>query len=291
MTGKRVAVVGSINLDLVARAPRLPAPGETVTGAVLSRQPGGKGGNQALAARRLGARVAMFGAVGRDDAADAALALLRAEGVDLAGVEALDGPATGTAFVIVDAAGENQIVVAPGANAVWRPATLDLAGFDAVLCQLEIPLPTVAAAARACRGLFCLNLAPARPVPAELLAMAGLLVVNESEAAALGDLLGHHDGTVAVTLGARGALLRRQGVEIARATPPAVEAVDSAGAGDVFCAALALALIEGMAPRDALELACTAGACAATRAGTQQSAPLRREVEAVRDRESGETSR
>lgn len=281
MSGARIAVVGSINLDLVAHTERLPAPGETVGGAVLTRQPGGKGANQALAARRLGARVAMFGAVGGDGDGETALALLRAEGVDLTGVATLGEAATGTALVIVDAAGENQIVVAAGANAAFRPTTLDLGGFGAVLCQLEIPLDTVMLAARACRGLFCLNLAPARPVPDALLALAGLVVVNEHEADTLGDRLAHHDGPVAITLGARGALLRRRGVEIARARPPAIHAIDSAGAGDVFAAALALALVEGAVPEHALRFACAAGACAATRAGTQQAAPRRQEVEAA----------
>ena len=143
----RVVVVGSVNLDLVARVARLPAGGDTVSATGYSRVPGGKGANQALAARRLGAEVTLVAAVGTDDAADEALALLAADGVDLAAVRRVDSASTGTALITVDDDGENTIVVVPGANAGLRVTAAELAGADAVLCQLEVPMDTVAAAA------------------------------------------------------------------------------------------------------------------------------------------------
>ncbi|MFQ5347567.1 MAG: ribokinase, partial [Rhodothalassiaceae bacterium] len=255
-----IAVVGSVNLDLVASADRLPAPGETVTGAILTRHPGGKGGNQALAARRLGAEVVLFAATGNDPEAEQALALLVREGVDISACERHPEAATGLALIAVAGDGENQIIVAPGANARFSPHALDLDRFDAVICQLEIPTETIARAAAACRGLFVLNLAPARPVPAAVLERAGLVVVNEGEARALAGLLAGYRGLLAVTFGARGAELRRDGEVVARARPPAVEAVDSTGAGDAFTAALTLGLAEGRPQPEALAFACAAGA-------------------------------
>src|SRR5712691_922641 len=161
-----IAVVGSINLDLVAHCERLPRPGETLTGATFGRVPGGKGANQALAIARLGAEVWLTGAVGSDSFADEALALVREGGVNLEAVRSVEAP-TGVALILVDAEGENQIVVAPGANALVE--TGDLGPVDAVLCQLEISLDAVTAAAQQAR-FFCLNAAPARALPAELLA-------------------------------------------------------------------------------------------------------------------------
>ena len=169
----RVVVVGAINLDLVARCERLPAPGETVGGASLARVPGGKGANQAVACARLGADVTMVGAVGRDGFADDALAGLREAGVTLE-VSVSDEP-TGVALIYVDDAGETEIVVAPGAN-----STVELVGVpdhDAVLCQLEIPDAAVHSAWEACTGVFCLNAAPARPVAVD----PDLTVVNRHE--------------------------------------------------------------------------------------------------------------
>ncbi len=274
-----VAVVGSVNLDLVARAPRLPEPGETVTGAALSRHPGGKGANQALAARRLGAEAALFAAVGTDPEAEAALALLHAEGVDLAACERREDAPTGIALIMVAEDGENQIVVAPGANALYSPHSLELDRFDAVICQLEIPTETIARAAAACRGLFCLNLAPARSLPASILERVDLLVMNETEARFAAAALGEHPALVAVTFGARGAELRRGGEIVARARPPAVSAIDTTGAGDAFTAALAVGLVEGMQEAAALVFACAAGALAATAAGAQPALPRRAAVE------------
>ena len=169
-----VVVVGSVNLDLVATVDRLPGAGETVTGASLDRYPGGKGANQALAARRLGARVHLIAKVGRDANADEALRLLREGGVDLSlcGIE--ETVPTGIALISVAASGENQIVVAPGANRTLAPKDLNLPQADALICQLEVPAETLGRAARQFKGFFCVNLAPALEVPEELIARADL---------------------------------------------------------------------------------------------------------------------
>ncbi len=285
----RITVVGSVNLDFVARGPRLPAPGETVTGAVLARHPGGKGANQALAARRLGAEVRLVARVGRDAMADEALALLRAEGVDLGPCVVDPDAPTGVALIAVDDGGENQIVVAPGANAALDPTDVPAPGGraseaagrdDALVAQLEVPVDTVRAAALGHAGFVCLNLAPALAVPADLLARADLIVVNETEAAHYGQAMAAAaDTLVAVTLGARGAELWRGGQRLAAATPPKVEVFDTTGAGDCFVAALVVALIEGRSHEAALRFACAAGALATTRAGAQPALPRRGEVD------------
>ena len=273
-----IVVLGSVNLDLSATVARLPAPGETITGATLRRFPGGKGANQALAARRLGANVRLVACVGEDAAADEALAMLREGGVDLSGVQVLTGSPTGVALICVDPSGENQIVVAPGANAAMRPGLLELGSADALICQLEVPGEAIAAAANAFEGFFCANLAPAREIDVAVLQRADLVIVNETEAAWYGDSLAACTGMVATTFGARGASLRKAGALIADAVPPAISAVDTVGAGDAFTAALTVALVEGMDPAAALQFACTAGAVAATRAGAQPSLPTREEV-------------
>ena len=207
-----ITVVGSVNLDLVARAERLPRPGETITGATFERVKGGKGANQAVAAARLGADVRLVCAVGRDAFADEALP--SEERLELA-AQRLDAP-TGIALILVDAAGENQIVVAPGANALLD--NVELPPSDAVLCQLEIPDAAVLAAWEQASGLFCLNAAPARPIDVD----ADLTVVNRYEL----ETLRRRDGLIAVTLGSEGALLLEDGEEVARAEPPRVDAVD-----------------------------------------------------------------
>jgi ribokinase len=269
-----IAVVGSINLDLVARCERLPRPGETLTDATFERVPGGKGANQALAAARLGAGVSLYGAVGHDPFADEALALLAEGGVALDGVARVDDP-TGVALILVGADGENQIVVAPGANGTaGAPAGLDRA--DAVLCQLEIPVEIVAGAAVGARFL-CLNAAPARSLPAKLLAEVDLLVVNRYELEAVG----RFDGLTALTLGVEGAVLLEGGEEVARAAPPKVNAVDGTGAGDAFTACLLVSLLEGRNRAEALTRACAAGALAASRAGAQPSLPTAAEVDGI----------
>jgi len=265
-----LTVVGSANLDLVARVERLPRPGETVSDAEFFTAPGGKGANQAVGAARLGARVRFVGAVGRDSFADEALSGLREAGCDLE-VADVDAP-TGVAVIYVDASGENTIVVAPGANGLVE--AVDPEG--AVLCQLEIPLQVVeAAASRA--SFFCLNAAPARPVPVDLVRRADLVVVNRYELEAL-------PGTprfTALTLGPDGALLLENGKEVARAEPPRVDAVDGTAAGDAFTACLVVSLLEGRPREEALTRACKAGALAASRPGAQPSLPTAEDVDAL----------
>jgi ribokinase len=266
----RLTVVGSINLDLVVRAEQLPRPGETVSGASFARVPGGKGANQAVAAARLGAEVSLVGCVGRDELADAALAGLQAAGVEERW-HARDAP-TGIALITVDAVGETTIVVAPGANAELRPEDLALAGAEAVLCQQEIPVETVARAAERAPRFF-LNAAPARDgaPPAEL------TIVNRLELEALGE----RAGLVCLTLGAEGAVLLEDGEEVARAEPPPVEAVDGTAAGDAFTACLVVSLLERRSREESLRRACVAGALAASRFGAQTSLPTAKEVDAL----------
>lgn len=268
----RVVVVGSVNLDLVARVAELPAGGDTVAATGFELVAGGKGANQALAARRLGADVTLVAAVGDDDAAGTALALLAADGVDLGRIRRVPGR-TGIAMITVDDAGENTIVVVPGANAALTVGPADLAGADAVLCQLEVPMETVVAAARhaPATALFCLNPAPAAPVPAEVLDRADLVVANRAEHAAVPGL--DRAALLAVTAGAEGAVLRAGGREVATATPPRVTAVDGTAAGDAFLGALVVGLLAGLDRQPALERACAAGAVAASRAGAQPSLP------------------
>jgi ribokinase len=272
-----IVVIGSVNLDIVARVGAFPRPGETISGATVNRFGGGKGANQALAARRLGARTELIARVGKDSAAAEALRTLRDEGVGLGRCKSLDNAATGLALILVAASGENQIVVAPGANAEFDPDTLELPAADAYIAQLETPVETVAKAARECHGFFCLNAAPARPVPVDLLRQVDLLVVNELEAEYLELEPAGFDGLLAITYGRRGATLHRRGSIIARAVPPPVEAVDTTGAGDAFTAALTLALVSGMQPQAALERACLVGALT-TRGTGAQTSPTAAEV-------------
>jgi len=266
----RLAVVGSINLDLVAEADRLPRAGETVSGARFARVPGGKGANQAVAAARLGAEVSLIGCVGRDEFAEPALAGLREADVEERWL-AKDAP-TGTALITVDAAGETTIVVAPGANAELRPDDLALGDCDAVLCQQEIPPETVARAAELAPRFF-LNAAPARDGAPD----AEVTVVNRLELEALGP----RSGLVALTLGAEGAVLLEDGEEITRAAPPPVDAVDGTAAGDAFTACLVVSLLEGRPEEEALRRSCAAGALAASRFGAQTSLPTAEEVDAL----------
>jgi ribokinase len=268
-TPPRITVVGSANVDLVARCQQLPRPGETVTDAELERFPGGKGANHAAAAARLGAQVRFVGRIGRDDLP---LRALTREGVDVSGMVQDDGE-TGVAMVLVEASGENVIVVAPGANRRLRPEDVEVGEPDAVICQLEIPGDAVVAAAAGAR-FFCLNAAPARR-PLEL--EPDLLVVNRYEY----EVVGSPAGLVALTLGAEGAVLLEGGREVARARPPQVEAVDGTGAGDAFCAAIVVSLLEGRSHEEALIRACAAGALAASRRGGQPSLPSSDELDAL----------
>ena len=285
----RLAVVGSINIDLIARTATLPRPGETVGGGSFTRLPGGKGANQAVAAALLGVATRMIGAVGDDADGVLARGALVEAGVEASGVRTVPEP-TGVALIGIDAAGENQISVCPGANAaVSVPADAFAAG-EAVLVQLEVPMTAVVDAARACTGFFAVNAAPAAELPEEVLQRADLVIVNETEFEAIPAL--HGGGTpadsgagrvaagldargagplVAVSLGADGAKLLRDGVEVARASSRAVAVRSTVGAGDAFCAALVAALISGVAEDAALATACAVGAAAVADERSQPS--------------------
>lgn len=295
-----IAVVGSVNLDLVVEADRLPAPGETVLGSDVAYRPGGKGANQAVAARRFGAATHLFAAVGDDDFGTRLRAGLGAHGVDVEAVRVVAGRPSGVALIVVDPSGQNTITVAAGANAGLGADELD--GFDdvlgraaAVVLQLEIPLDTALAAARravAAGVPVTLNASPLpggdAPQVRELLGLADVLVVNETEAAALDpragsweqrgrNLLEHGPRVVVITLGAAGAVAVT--AEEAVVQPAfAVDVVDATGAGDTFCAVLAVGLAEGASLADAVRDACAAGALAATRIGPQDGAPSAAEV-------------
>jgi ribokinase len=288
-------------MDLVARAPRIPQPGETIIGGDFRTAPGGKGANQAVAAARLGAQVSMVGRVGCDAFAESLLSNLVAAGVDHAFVIQDPEAATGVALIAVDDAGQNSIVVASGANMRLSPADVDsaeaaIAGADALLLQLESPLEAVTRAAEvACAHevRVILNPAPARSLPAALLSLVDVLIPNESETALLtglpvGDqaeaqaaaaalrVLGV--GTVILTLGERGALLAQKG---AAELVPAFEVkpVDTTAAGDAFVGGFAVALAEGKSLAEAVRWGNAAGALATTRLGAQPSLPTRQAVE------------
>jgi ribokinase len=223
----------------------------------------------AIAAARLGARVRMRGAVGDDAFAEEALAGLREAGVEL-DVE-VHG-ATGIALILVDQSGENQIVVVPGANGDLRPRGAS----GVVLCQLEIPVETVEAAASEA-GFFCLNAAPAKPIPPSLVERCDLVVVNHYEL----EELPAQPRLTALTLGAEGAVLLEDGSEVARAAPPKVDAVDGTAAGDAFTACLVVSHLEGRSWEESLRRACAAGALAASCTGAQTSLPTRVQVDEI----------
>jgi ribokinase len=251
-----VTVVGSINLDLIATAERLPTAGETIGGAVLSEQPGGKGANQAAAAARLGGSARMIGAVGRDAQGRRMLEALATAGVDTADVAVLPEP-TGTALIVVDRDGENQIVVCPGANSSLSLDGLKFGPLETVLCQLEVGLPVVLEAAGRHKGYFVLNAAPAMDLPAELLERCDLVIVNESEYALIPALASAK--LVAVTYGGDGAAMIERGRKVAEAPSAAVTVANTVGAGDAFCAALVLALRQGLDYAEALAVANAVG--------------------------------
>lgn len=272
-----VTVVGSVNLDLVATAPRLPRPGETITDAEFSRHPGGKGANQALAARRMGADVRLVARVGDDSGAALALSLLDEGGVDLSECRRLEGIPTGVALIVVDDGGENQIVVAPGANRALTAADVAVSDADVVICQLEVSVEAVEAAADQA-AFTVLNAAPARPLPPTLISKCDVVVVNETESEFYGPALAGA-GLVVTTLGAHGAIATRNGTEVARAPSPQVEVVDTVGAGDTFVGAFSVEMASGTPLDQALRIACAAGALATTRRGAQSSIPMRIEVD------------
>jgi ribokinase len=270
-----LAVVGSINLDLVVRVARLPRAGETLTQASLERHPGGKGANQALAAARLGAEVELVGCIGDDDFGREAVVLLAEAGVRLDRLKVIEGP-TGIAVILVADDGENQIVVVPNANAQLAPEDVHLDRVDGVLCQLEVRQGTSAAAARQA-PFFCLNAAPTTTVDASLVEAADLVVVNRYEL----DALPVRPRLTALTLGAEGAVLLREGEEIARAAPPSVEVVDGTGAGDAFTACLVVSHLEGRSWEESLRRACAAGALAVSCTGAQTSLPTTAQVDEI----------
>jgi ribokinase len=299
-----IVVVGSLNLDLVVRVPRIPRGGETLAGRDMKMLPGGKGANQAAAAAKLGATTAMIGRVGADVFAARLVKNLRSMGVDVERIRMDAHRATGTAVVLVSDSGENAIVIEPGANGgveaddVMAAEPL-IAASKALLLQLEVPLATVAiaadAAARAGVPVW-LNAAPApESLPDGLLARLDTLVVNEVEAAALAGapvdgaaaaiaaasrLRARGPKRVCVTLGERGAILvDASGSRVQPA--PRVAVVDTTAAGDAFVAALAVASTEGADAAAALRFAVAAGSATVTRAGAQPSLPTRLEVDAL----------
>ena len=302
--GDTLVVVGAINVDLVVRGFRLPAVGETVVGGEFSQHQGGKGGNQAVAAARaLGdhGRVAMIGAVGPDTFGEPARELLALEGVDVAHVTLDRAAATGVALIAVDAKGENQITVAPGANAGMSPASVVGAleslgvGVGAVLASLEVPLQAVEAAARWAddRSLpFVLNPAPARPEAHDLLPFTRVATPNAGELAILAAqaeeprggakrlATGYQDLTVVVSLGADGAIAFGPDGEI-KAAAPKVRAVDATGAGDTLNGVLAVGLLEGLGLAEALGRAVTAAAVSVTVVGAREGMPAREAIDAA----------
>jgi ribokinase len=299
-----IVVVGSLNMDLVAVAPRLPLPGETLTGLEYLNVPGGKGANQAYAAARLGGRVSMLGRVGSDEHGKVMIANLHAVDCNTDHVKITDG-ASGVALIFVAATGENSIVVVPGANQRYSVEDMQsdepaMAGAAYVLLQLETPLPTVAAAARAAKkrgACVILDPAPApQTLPADLLQFVDILTPNETEAARLVGIEARDlkppeaaeiaqrlqervSGSVILKLGAQGCLVA-SGAETTLIPAPRVDAIDTTAAGDVFNAALAVALTEGADMIEACRFAVRASALSVTRIGAQRSAPSRSEVDA-----------
>lgn len=294
-----IVVLGSINVDLVARVTRLPGAGETLLARSFETLPGGKGANQALAARRAGADVRLHGHIGNDALAPVALSMLAAAGVDVTGVAAASAP-TGVALIAVADDGENTIVVASGANAATQASQVpdgSLLPGATLMLQLEIPMREVAAVARraAVRGArVVLNAAPVAPLAAELLADVDVLIVNETEAGALAREHGvdgldalctafaQAERTLVVTRGAAGVLYTAQGETYARKAP-AVDVVDTVGAGDAFSGALAAALDRGADLDRAISEGLAAGALACTRRGAQPAMPSRDEIRALAD--------
>jgi len=303
MSNARIVVVGSTNVDMVVQCPRLPREGETVLGGRFTRVPGGKGANQAVAAARLGAGVTFVGRVGADPLGAETEELLAAEGMDLDYLTRDETEAHGVALILVDPQGENCIAVAPGANGRVSPADVEraepaIAACDAVLLQLEVPLPAVQRAAELARRhgkRVVLNPAPYHEVPESLLAAVDYLTPNETEAemllgggaaglvgvaGAAEEILRRGVGCVIVTLGKEGVRVFLPGEQF-HVPGRRVKAVDTTAAGDAFCGALAVALAEGAALREAVRFAVAAASISVTRLGAQSSLPRRDEVDAL----------
>jgi ribokinase len=295
-----IIVIGSINLDLIANVDRLPAPGETVRGSGFTTAPGGKGANQALAAARAGAKVRMVGAVGKDNFATEALALLRDGKIDLSGVGETFA-STGTALIMVADDGENVIAVVPGANDSVVTGDLSKAFMkkgDVVLLQQEIPLQTVDAAldaARAAGAVTVLNTAPFRSEAAAFLGKADYVVANETEfdlygealslsgrdrPARMRDYAGKTGRTIVVTLGGDGVLAATP-ADLLMAPALKITPVDTVGAGDTFCGYFAAGLSSGLLLEQALARAAAAGSLACLKPGAQPAIPLAKEVDAA----------
>lgn len=292
-----VVVVGSINMDMVVRAPRHPSPGETILGSYFRTFPGGKGANQAVAAARLGGHVKMVGRVGDDSFGNALLNALQSDGVDTSYVKQSEGTSTGVALITVSDEGQNNIVVVPGANSLLTPEDIRAAapafhGAEAVVVQLEIPMDAVKEAVHLACGhgaQVILNPAPAQPLDESLLAEVDFLIPNEGEllqiaemptiAQAANSIKSLGLCSLIVTLGKEGVLVLHNSLSW-HVLPHDVEVVDSTAAGDAFVGAFAVSLTEGKSAQDAAAWGNAAGALAVTRAGAQPSLPMRVEVEA-----------
>lgn len=293
-----IVVVGSANLDLVVDVDVIPLVGETVMGGDLRRIPGGKGANQAVAAARLGRRVALIGRVGDDEGGAILRSALAADGVEIGELRTVDGVPSGVALIAVGRDGDNAIVVSPGANArLSGPAVVEAAalcaGASVTLLQLEVPVEAVTEAALASTGTVILNPAPAPhdPLPVDLVAAVDIMVPNQTELAALTNHEGPVDAATAaelarrlpceavvVTLGAEGALVV-EGEDAVHVPAPRVDPVDTTAAGDSFCGALADALVGGATVVEAARWAVRVGAVTTLRAGAQPSLPTRDEVD------------
>ncbi|MBM3588155.1 MAG: ribokinase [Alphaproteobacteria bacterium] len=289
-----VLAIGSYNRDTVLRLERFPVPGETMTALGVAEFHGGKGSNQAVAAARAGGRVGMIAAIGADAAGQAARALWAEEGIAAEAVQATQAP-TGAATILLDASGENQIIIIPGANAALTlpPGFTPPDDIAVVLAQLETPQAATAALFRSLTGARrILNVAPAAPITPELLSVTDMLVLNQTEAAILAQreaepaalalaLAAETMRDVIVTAGAIGAFWARPDGVVIGAAPPCVTVVDSTGAGDAFLGAFAAFSTEGFKPEKTLRLAVTAGALACTREGAVPSLPYRAAILAL----------
>ncbi len=300
-----VAVVGSLNMDLVVRASRMPRPGETLAGQTFQQVPGGKGGNQAVAAARLGASVSMIGCTGRDSNGEALRKGLEAEQIDCSGVGTSDNAATGVAMIIVDDASQNAIVIVAGGNGEVTPDTIAthealLSAADIVVCQLETPPDTIRAALAAARRLgklTVLNPAPATSeLPADWFAFIDYLIPNELEAATLSGIeIAHPDDArraalalrergarnVIITLGSQGVFALLDGDDGRHFGAPKVKAIDTTAAGDTFIGGFVAQLASGVPVAEAISFGQRAAAIAVTREGAQPSIPYLREIPAA----------